>query len=116
MSGMNNMETINDRLQIIVDSKFGGNKTAFARAIGMATTSISNYVGKKCPSKPSADMLAKIVRMLDVDAYWLLTGEKKEVQTLPIYNNVCSDDERVEYMKKLLAEKERTIRILLERH
>ena len=40
------METINDRLQWIVNEKFDGNKAAFAKAIGIVPTSISNYLGK----------------------------------------------------------------------
>lgn len=41
------METINDRLQWIVNEKFDGNKAAFAKAIGIVPTSISNYLGKQ---------------------------------------------------------------------
>ena len=37
------METINDRLQWIVNEKFDGNKAAFAKAIGIEPTSISKY-------------------------------------------------------------------------
>lgn len=67
--------TINERMQTIVEVKFSGNKAAFAKAIGIAPTSITNYLGKKRASKPSADLLEKIVNSLDVNAYWLLTGE-----------------------------------------
>ena len=63
------METINDRLQWIVNEKFDGNKAAFAKAIGIVPTSISNYLGKQRASKPSVDMIAKIVNVL-----WTLVG------------------------------------------
>ena len=66
--------TINQRMQIIVDKKFSGNKAAFAEAIGMAPNSISNYLGKKRLSTPSADLLEKIVNSLGINAYWLITG------------------------------------------
>ncbi len=66
--------TINSRMQTIVDEKFNGNKAAFAKAIGLAPTSMSNYLGKQRVSTPSADLLEKIVNSLDINAYWLLTG------------------------------------------
>lgn len=69
------METINDRMQMIADNMFDGNKAAFAKAIGIAPTSITNYLGKKRASKPSSDLLQKIVNSLDIDAMWLLTGD-----------------------------------------
>lgn len=69
------METINDRMQMIADMMFDGNKAAFAKAIGIAPTSITNYLGKQRASRPSSDLLQKIVNSLDVDAMWLLTGQ-----------------------------------------
>ena len=61
-------------MQMIADRMFSGNKAAFAKAIGIAPTSITNYLGKQRASKPSSDLLEKIVNSLDVDAMWLLTG------------------------------------------
>lgn len=67
---------ITERLQYIVDKLFDGNKAAFARAIEIAPTSISNYLGKERSSKPSSDILEKIVNSVDkVNPYWLLTGK-----------------------------------------
>jgi len=116
------METVNDRIQSIVDSRFGGNKAAFARAIGVPVASISNYIGKHHVSKPSVDMLVKIVNTLGVDALWLLTGRKEvegetaagECPILAASGGVAfGNDERVIFLEKLLAEKERTIKILM---
>lgn len=70
------METINDRMETPVNERFGGNKAAFAVALGMGPTIMSNYLGEKRRSKPSVDMVAKIVKTLDVDARWLLIGEQ----------------------------------------
>ena len=68
--------SISERLQFIIDEIFGGNKAAFARAIDIAPTSISNYLGKERASKPSSDILEKIVNSVDkINAYWLLTGK-----------------------------------------
>lgn len=70
------METINDRMEIIVNERFGGNKAAFAKAIAVEPATLSSYLGKQRRSKPSVDMVAKIVLRLGVDARWLLTGEE----------------------------------------
>lgn len=67
--------TINDRIEIIINERFSGNKSAFAKSIDMAPTGMSSYISKQRRSKPNVDMIAKIVKKLGVDARWLLTGE-----------------------------------------
>ena len=69
------METVNDRIECIVNALFGGKKATFANAIGLDRFAIGNYLGPKKRSKPPVDVLTKIVTELNVDAYWLLTGE-----------------------------------------
>lgn len=69
------METINDRMEMLVNERFKGNKAAFAKTIGLPPTGLSNYLGTKRRSKPSVEMVTKIVQTLKVDAKWLLTGE-----------------------------------------
>lgn len=70
------METINDRMELIINERFDGNKAAFAKKIGLPPTGLSSYLGKQRRSKPSVDMVAKIVIELGVDACWLLTGKE----------------------------------------
>lgn len=72
------MDTINDRMELLINQCFEGNKAAFAKTIGLPPTGLSNYLGNKRRSKPSVDMVAKIVQVLDVDARWLLTGEESQ--------------------------------------
>lgn len=74
------METINDRMEMLVNQRFNGNKAAFAKTIGLPPTGLSNYLGTKRRSKPSVEMVTKIVLALDVDARWLLTGEETPQQ------------------------------------
>lgn len=121
------METINDRLEMLVNECFGGNKAAFASALGMGPTTMSSYLGKKRRSKPSVDMVAKIVKTLDVDAKWLLIGEQgvnNHVSTQgdnspasvngDAINTVGEVDllkERVKHLEELLDEKERLIKV-----
>ncbi len=123
------METINDRIEMLVNQRFGGNKAAFAKTIGLPPTGLSNYLGTKRRSKPSVDMITKIVLTLDVDARWLLTGEepderaKNSVETsgdfspASMHGNVSIGTtdavlaERVKSLEALLAEKERLIKV-----
>ena len=125
------METINDRMEMLVNERFDGNKAAFAKAIGLPPTGLSNYLGSKRRSKPSVDMVTKIVTNLNVDAYWLLTGEKSQATQLSIeghHNQVNGEraqgninggttvevevlEERIKAMQALLDEKERLIKV-----
>lgn len=125
------METINDRMEMLVNERFDGNKAAFAKAIDLPPTSMSSYLGKQRRSKPSADMLANIVKNLDVDARWLLTGKKSDssshVETEGDFSpaslngdvSVYADAilaERVKHLEALLAEKERLIKVYEQMH
>ena len=128
------METINDRMEMLVNEHFNGNKAAFAKSIDMSPTSMSSYLGNKRRSKPSVDMVAKIVLALDVDAKWLLTGEETQQQSVNnnMHGNVTDSNvaigshnsvgnvsvgsdavlaERVKSLEALLAEKERLIKV-----
>lgn len=123
------METINDRMEMLVNERFDGNKAAFAKVLGMPPTSMSSYLGTKRRSKPSVEMVTKIITALGVDAKWLLTGEEPvaapSVETrgdfspASMHGNVSVGGdallaERVKSLEALLAEKERLIRVLLE--
>ncbi len=128
------METINDRMEVLVNQKFDGNKAAFAKAIDMSPTMMSSYLGNKRRSKPSVDMVAKIITKLNVDARWLLTGEETPQQNVntEVHGNVTDSNvaigshnsvgnvsvgtdavlaERVKSLEALLAEKERLIKV-----
>lgn len=132
------METINDRMEMLINERFNGNKAAFAKSIGLPPTGLSNYLGTKRRSKPSVDMVTKIVVSLNVDALWLLTGEgqsasdqraitvsgnNNQLNEAGAHNNFnmaapAHDDallsERVKSLEALLAEKERLIKVLME--
>ena len=123
-------ETINDRIETLINDRFDGNKAAFAKSIGLPPTGLSNYLGKQRRSKPSVDMVTKIVVTLDVDARWLLTGEetaRREVHTEGDYSpasdsgdvSVIVGDavlaERVKLLQQLIEEKDERIAELKER-
>lgn len=121
------METINDRMETLVNERFGGNKAAFATSIGLGPTALSNYLGNKRRSKPSVDMVAKIVKTLDVDARWLLIGEQSannHISTQGDYSpasingnaiNMIGEvellKEQVRHLEDVLIEKERLIKL-----
>lgn len=125
------METINDRIEQLINAQFGGNKSSFAKQLGLERYNLSNYISSKRRSKPSVDIIAKIVSLLDVDAYWLLTGEgemlksgtadqSNAVSHLSVQggevnvtqsNTNSADNETVKTLRTLLAEKERIIQI-----
>lgn len=72
------MAEINERLQKIVDERFGGSQTSFANALGVPQTSVANYFNKRA-SKPSFEVLGLMVDRLGVDARWLLTGKEYQL-------------------------------------
>ena len=62
--------TINERMNHIIKELYGGNKRAFANAIGVSATVIENVVGTR-QGKPSYDVLEKVcanTALLSVDA------------------------------------------------
>lgn len=126
------METINDRMEQLVNERFRGNKAAMAKALGIDRATLSNYIGSQRRSRPSVELVTKIVVRLGVDAYWLLTGELRRSNGIAVTgsgNQVNGDgasgningstvdvavlEERIKAMQQLLQEKERTIKILM---
>ncbi len=124
-------ETINDRIEMLVNERFGGNKAAFAKSIGLPPTGMSSYLSTQRRSKPSVDMVTKIIVTHNVDARWLLTGEETpssvSVHTEGDYSpasekgdvSVVVGDavlaERVKSLEALVAEKNERIKELKER-
>lgn len=103
--------TINERMQYIVDERFSGNKASFAKAVGLAPTSISNYLSKSRSSKPTSDILTNIINLVEgLDAFWLLTGKGepfKDGFANPTNQIIDTEDDYKEAIKqgiKLLPE------------
>ena len=124
--------TINDRVEIIINRDYGGNKAAFANVIGVHPAILSNYIGKQRRSKVSVEMVVKIIKATGCDPMWLMTGQ----ETAPAVThgdhspavtgsgNVVTTGggdsateaalrERVRLLEELVAEKERTIGLLM---
>lgn len=73
------METINDRIQNIINERFNGNVAAFAREVGIPQTTLVSILGTR-KSKPSYDVITKIMsaNALEVSAEWLILGTKND--------------------------------------
>ena len=65
--------SINDRFGKIIRTLYGGNKSAFANAIGVAPSVVENIVGKR-QGKPSFDVVEKVCAITEVNTTWLITG------------------------------------------
>lgn len=128
------MNTINDRMEMLVNERFGGNKAAFAKAIGLSPTGLSNYLSKQRRSKPNVEMITNIITKVGVDPMWLLTGQEtphNEIHTegdnspaaingninvgevTNLREKVAMLEQLLEEKSKNIEEKERTIGILL---
>lgn len=67
-------QTINERIQKIVDELFNGNKAAFAKTIGKAPTTIANILGAR-QTTPSSDFIESIGNSIEnINLLWLMTG------------------------------------------
>lgn len=111
-------DTINDRIEMLINERFDGNKAAFAKSIGLPPTGLSNYLGKQRRSKPSIDMVAKIILTTNVDARWLLLGEespKKQIHTEGDYSPASdSGDVSVIVGDAVLAERVRLLEQIID--
>lgn len=72
--------TINERFQAIIDSQFNGNKSAFAKAIGVSPTVVENVVGLR-KGKPSYEVLNKICANANISEAWILSGVGEMLKT-----------------------------------
>ena len=85
---MANIETIHDRIQLLVDKYGSGKNTIFAKMIGVSESNIRSYIGGV---NPKADVLAKIVKSCDVNPMWLITGEGDIENATAIHNTIVME-------------------------
>lgn len=67
------MGTINDRIKILIDTRSGGNKSAFARELGITPAYAAQLYASQ--REPSERTLNDICRIFGVDPVWLRTGD-----------------------------------------
>lgn len=70
------MQTINERIEFVIDTFYQRNESTFCRDTGINQTTINGITGGK-RSKPSATTIAKILnaKMVKINSGWLLTGD-----------------------------------------
>lgn len=82
------MSTINERFVFILNEKYGGNVSEFARQSGIPQGTLNNIVGNRL-SKSSFESISKLVSSDEtIDARWILTGEgdmNRKVDILKIH-------------------------------
>lgn len=67
------MKTVNDRISHLINAECGGNKSAFARLVGITPAYAAQlYAGQR---EPSERTISDIARAFSVRRDWLLTGE-----------------------------------------
>ena len=81
------METINERIQWIIDTRYHGNKKRFASDIGITPSTVDGIVGNR-KSAPSYQVLRKISTILNISAEWLVNGGSEFNQSIQGDNNI----------------------------
>lgn len=120
------MDSINIRIQELINKLTKGNKSQFAKAIGIKAQSIQQYINEK-QSLPSAEVLTAILNAYpEVNIRWLLTGkgeplessspdcEKKYEGLLEKYSGMAQKLEELERENTIL--KTTIIQMTVERH
>jgi hypothetical protein len=65
-------ESISLRIRQIIDELFGGNKSEFARIVGISESGVRSYLGNTIPK---ADVLEKIAIKTAISCEWLVLGQ-----------------------------------------
>ncbi len=77
------METINQRIQIIVDERFGGNKSKLATLAEIKVSTLTNILGPR-KTEPSYSVMAKIEKAVSgLDHNWFMYGMGEMMTSAP---------------------------------
>jgi len=69
------METVNERMKILIDELTGGRQSFFAEKLGVGQSTINSIVGKR-QNKPGYDLLNRIKTTYpEVNIDWLVAGD-----------------------------------------
>jgi hypothetical protein len=101
------METINERLQLIVDQCYKGKKAPFYREAGIPQKTFADYIsGPK--NTPKQEQILKIlsVKTFKINPEWLMYGRGEM-----ILKDVEKDIEAVSLIDKEIAERDMIIKL-----
>ena len=103
------METINERIQFIINQHYNGNVTAFAREVGVTQGTIRDIVSGRMNS-PTAKTIKKMlnVKTVNISSDWLLTGEGPiekglEIMMTTQHEEVLKQRVEIEILRQELA-------------
>lgn len=83
------METINDRIEMLVNERFNGDKAAFAKAIGTERATLSNYIGNVRRSKPGEKMKRFLLLTVMMTAFAVSTfAQSDSLGFYPLLNYI----------------------------
>lgn len=68
--------TLHDRVRTLIESRYGGNVNAAAKASGIPQRNLAAIVAREIKN-PRAELVGRIARWFMVSTDWLLTGEGK---------------------------------------
>lgn len=105
--------TINERMNHIIKELYGGNKRAFANAIGVSATVIENVVGTR-QGKPSYDVLEKVCANANMSAEWLLMERGEMLYNSTSQTQYTPPDQNTHYFIEKIAEQAEEIGKLKE--
>jgi len=94
--------TINQRFKKVIDELYNGNKSAFAKSVGVAPTVIENIVGTR-QGNPSFEVIQKtLFANANISADWLITerGGMLDVQKTEVADEIqILSDRNTDYKK-----------------
>lgn len=102
---MTKTEGFDIRLKILLNDRFKGNRSQFAKTVGVSEARLRSYEDGK--TVPGADLIIRLAKVLEISCEWLLFGTES--------NDKYSESEfseLVEYLK----EKDKKIESLIERN
>ena len=96
------MDTLKERIAVIVDSECGGNKSDFARRVGIAPAYAAQiYAGVR---SPSPRLIADICREFSINPDWLACGAE------PMRQQVSREEELAAFFGELSRDPDGSVR------
>lgn len=89
------------RMSDILQERFFGNVSMFARTIDVTPTSINRWINEG--SEPSLTLLVNIAERLNVDVHWLMTGENTSIKTQTVADADADKYAYIPYFPNIVA-------------
>ena len=118
------METINKRVQLVINKHYGRNASEFARDIDIRQSTISGIIGSR-QTNPTSDTIEKMLNAtkVKINCDWLITGKGEMVLKESVSENKVSREVednsgvtqlKIIWLKELIEEYKKEIKVLTE--